>query len=629
MLFALAALAPIALPALADSSGPAFARGSSEPEFSAQGVTPPAVKSIQEARRSLAGLEDDRSRMGRRTGFMPGLGSAGSTSPTPGATPPATPSVGASLADSMRRGLDTITVSVTPHVNAATSTLIGSGGALQRRRTELQAEVARWGTAQKEWEARYEAAKAEVSRLESSNDAETRLDQARRELANVEAEIAKTTASAVSQVIPDPVASYAPTPIPTPVAASQDFSGVGFAAAVGSPRSAPGPAAPPISSANLAYQSQMAHVLDRQRGKQRELDGIQDTVRRFQRDRTSAERADQREELVQIDQQLQELNERYTVANSEMARIGAQMQSLESTANAANAASAAPARASMGGGDPNMVSAGTIPGINPGDTVEVSVLEDPSTGGTFLVNTSGAIDLPGIGTVQILGQSEAGAADLIRQKLEGAVLVTATVAVRHIPQLRETRIGLSSPPAAEVYSIIYLAGEFITPGPLRIPADVSPTLLQTIIRSGGITPSGDLTRVKLLRIGGEVSAMEEINVAGILSGQMPPNDVALAPNDIIVIPPFAPVVYVTGNVERAGTLRLFQDETLTAYAAILRAGGFSRFANLRKCYVVRDLGNGEKMQIPVNVREVQKGKFPDVILQGKDIVVVPERFFSF
>jgi protein involved in polysaccharide export with SLBB domain len=228
-----------------------------------------------------------------------------------------------------------------------------------------------------------------------------------------------------------------------------------------------------------------------------------------------------------------------------------------------------------------------------------------------------------------LGQSEAGAADLIRQKLEGAVLVTATVAVRHIPQLRETRIGLSSPPAAEVYSIIYLAGEFITPGPLRIPADVSPTLLQTIIRSGGITPSGDLTRVKLLRIGGEVSAMEEINVAGILSGQMPPNDVALAPNDIIVIPPFAPVVYVTGNVERAGTLRLFQDETLTAYAAILRAGGFSRFANLRKCYVVRDLGNGEKMQIPVNVREVQKGKFPDVILQGKDIVVVPERFFSF
>jgi protein involved in polysaccharide export with SLBB domain len=220
----------------------------------------------------------------------------------------------------------------------------------------------------------------------------------------------------------------------------------------------------------------------------------------------------------------------------------------------------------MGGGDPNMVSAGTIPGINPGDTVEVSVLEDPSTGGTFLVNTSGAIDLPGIGTVQILGQSEAGAADLIRQKLEGAVLVTATVAVRHIPQLRETRIGLSSPPAAEVYSIIYLAGEFITPGPLRIPADVSPTLLQTIIRSGGITPSGDLTRVKLLRIGGEVSAMEEINVAGILSGQMPPNDVALAPNDIIVIPLFAPVVYVTGNVERAGTLRLFQDETLTAPA---------------------------------------------------------------
>jgi polysaccharide export outer membrane protein len=96
-----------------------------------------------------------------------------------------------------------------------------------------------------------------------------------------------------------------------------------------------------------------------------------------------------------------------------------------------------------------------------------------------------------------------------------------------------------------------------------------------------------------------------------------------------VIPPFAPVVYVTGNVERPGTLRLFQDETLTAYAAILRAGGFARFANLKKVYVVRDLGNGEKAHIPLNIKDVQRGEAPDIILQGKDIVVVPERFFSF
>jgi protein involved in polysaccharide export with SLBB domain len=185
------------------------------------------------------------------------------------------------------------------------------------------------------------------------------------------------------------------------------------------------------------------------------------------------------------------------------------------------------------------------------------------------------------------------------------------------------------PPTGDQTVIIYLAGEFITPGPLKIPEGVAPTLITTIIRSGGITPSGDLTRTKLLRIENGQGAVEEVNVAAILSGNIPPTDIALNPGDIIMIPAFAPVVYVTGNVNKPGTLRLFQDETLTAYSAILRAGGFSRFANLKKCTVVRDLGNGEKIQMPLNVKEIQKGLAPDIVLQGKDIVVVPESFFSF
>ena len=122
--------------------------------------------------------------------------------------------------------------------------------------------------------------------------------------------------------------------------------------------------------------------------------------------------------------------------------------------------------------------------------------------------------------------------------------------------------------------------------------------------------------------------MEEVNVQAILDGSGLPSDLSLNAGDIIVVPAFAPIVYVTGNVQRPGQIILSTDEDLTAYSAILRSGGFARFAKLTGVYVMRDHGNGEKSKIPVNIKNVQGGKEPDVLLRGKDIVVVPEKFFS-
>jgi protein involved in polysaccharide export with SLBB domain len=96
-----------------------------------------------------------------------------------------------------------------------------------------------------------------------------------------------------------------------------------------------------------------------------------------------------------------------------------------------------------------------------------------------------------------------------------------------------------------------------------------------------------------------------------------------------MIPAFANVVYVTGNVMNPNTLKLLPDDELTAYSAILRCGGFSRFANRKKVYVLRDRNNGAKQKIAVSIKELQDGKGSDVVLEPKDIVVVPEKFFSF
>ena len=259
--------------------------------------------------------------------------------------------------------------------------------------------------------------------------------------------------------------------------------------------------------------------------------------------------------------------------------------------------------------------------ILPGESVEVYVTEDDTLNGVYSVRQGGYILMPRVGRISIAGLDLSSAEKAIKKALEVNQLKVATVMVER-PQA-----GGSVGVGAE--RVIYLAGEFLHPGAWKIPHDLSPSVVTTILRSGGLTPQADLTKVNVLRLVGGQSLAEQVNVQSILSGHGLTSDVTLQPGDIVMVPPFANVVYVTGNVMKPGALKLLPDDALSAYSAILRAGGFSRFANKSKVYILRELGNGDKQKIPVDIRTLQEGGGGDLVLQSKDIVVVPEKFFSF
>jgi protein involved in polysaccharide export with SLBB domain len=248
----------------------------------------------------------------------------------------------------------------------------------------------------------------------------------------------------------------------------------------------------------------------------------------------------------------------------------------------------------------------------------VVVLEDDTLNGVYQVRRGGYILMPRVGRVYIAGKDLEGAERAIKTALEDGQIRDGTVMV-------ERPLGS----AAGDGPVIYLTGEFRNPGPWRIPSGVSPTAVTTILRSGGLTPSADLTQVRILRLVSGQPMVEEIDVQAIFDGVGLTSDLSLNPGDIVMIPAFANVVYVTGNVAKPGNLRLMPDEELTVMSAILRSGGFARFANRKGVYVLRDRGNGAKQRIPINIGDVQSGKTHDVILESKDIIVVPERFLSF
>jgi len=89
-------------------------------------------------------------------------------------------------------------------------------------------------------------------------------------------------------------------------------------------------------------------------------------------------------------------------------------------------------------------------------------------------------------------------------------------------------------------------------------------------------------------------------------------------------------VYVMGQVRLTGPQEFPAGEPYTVSKAIMRAGGFSDFADKKHVRVVRTTGDNKKT-FEVNVIAIwEKGKTEtDVTLEPEDMVFVPARAFNF
>lgn len=94
---------------------------------------------------------------------------------------------------------------------------------------------------------------------------------------------------------------------------------------------------------------------------------------------------------------------------------------------------------------------------------------------------------------------------------------------------------------------------------------------------------------------------------------------------------FAPgdffVVY--GQVARQGKYELTADEELTVSQAILRAGGFSQFANTKNVRLIRRTPSGNK-SIRLNLDDVmRKGRLEkDILMRRNDVIIIDEKLIN-
>jgi len=168
--------------------------------------------------------------------------------------------------------------------------------------------------------------------------------------------------------------------------------------------------------------------------------------------------------------------------------------------------------------------------IQPGDTLQMDVLEDSSLSRGLLVLPDGTVSVPSGGMVR--------AAGLGIDQVQTAV--TAALAPNFAkPPTVYLSVGAVNP-AGQVASgggagtSVYVMGEVAKPG--RASVTSGTTLLQFLAETGGLTPFAATKRIQLRRT--DATGQEKVylfNYAAIMAGA-PAQNITLKRGDVIIVP---------------------------------------------------------------------------------------------
>ncbi len=155
--------------------------------------------------------------------------------------------------------------------------------------------------------------------------------------------------------------------------------------------------------------------------------------------------------------------------------------------------------------------------VKAGDTLNISVLDKEDLSGQSIVSPDGKIRLLLVGEVEVVGKT-------LNQIQDEAT-------ARYVKFLRNPVVEVSlAIPNFEVY----VFGEI---GPQVIALRQNITLLELLIRAGGIRPQGDPTNVFLVRRIPGKEIRYRFNLDTYLSGEDINQNIYLQPGDIIYVPP--------------------------------------------------------------------------------------------
>lgn len=237
--------------------------------------------------------------------------------------------------------------------------------------------------------------------------------------------------------------------------------------------------------------------------------------------------------------------------------------------------------------------------LGSGDVVRVNVYQNPDLGLDGRISEAGTLTFPLLGSVKIGGltvnQSEKVIADGLRS---GNFVKQPQVSVL-VMQVRGNQASV--------------LGQVNRPG--RFPIEVADMRLSDLLAlAGGIAVSG-ADSITLVGTRNGMPLRKELDLPGIFRSEGRADDVLIQNGDVIYVER-APMVYIYGEVQRPGPMRL--ERGMTVMQALATGGGLT-LRGTEKGIRVHRKGSGGKV-------EVVQPALDDAVRDG-DVVYVRESLF--
>jgi len=237
--------------------------------------------------------------------------------------------------------------------------------------------------------------------------------------------------------------------------------------------------------------------------------------------------------------------------------------------------------------------------LGAGDTVKVSVYQNPEMMIETRISEVGSITFPLLGPVEVGGLTSAQAEIRIAALLKTGGFVPRAQVNVFVMQFRSRQVSI--------------LGQVKNPGRYAIE-DPSIRLTDALAIAGGIAATGAET-VTVIRAGDGGDQRLEIDLLGLFDAPGQAKNIELGNGDTVFVPRI-PVFYIYGEVQRPGAYRL--ERRMTVMQAVSLASGLTQRGSEKGLRIVRRNGAGTSKAFGASME--------DFVLQD-DVIYLKESLF--
>jgi len=164
--------------------------------------------------------------------------------------------------------------------------------------------------------------------------------------------------------------------------------------------------------------------------------------------------------------------------------------------------------------------------LKPGDSLSISVMQDPKLDRSVLVDPSGQIAFPLAGHIRVSGLTPQAVENVLKNRLKSNYKdegLDVTVAMTN-----------SASPEEDLKPKIFITGEILRPGSYVVRQKTS--LMQAIALAGGLGPFAAKRRIMVRRKGGPGEDIFMFDYRAYEAGQDLEGNITLRAGDVIMVP---------------------------------------------------------------------------------------------